>query len=135
MKLIRISLLPLAAILALSCLALSQEGALTTDPPKGTTPQDIIQKFAAKEKEFKQARDLYTFRQDVRVQPHVVVTSARPVELGAHRRVQQLQLVAGVALREHATKGDLHKPAEHGQPRMRERIDAIRPYVGRSARV
>src|SRR5207253_4372854 len=68
MKLIRISLLPLAAILVLSSLALSQEGALTPDPPKGITPQEIIQKFAAKEKEFKQARDLYTFRQDVRVQ-------------------------------------------------------------------
>jgi len=68
MKLIRISLLPLAAILVLSSLALSQEGALTPDPPKGITPQEIIQKFAAKEKEFKQARDFYTFRQDVRVQ-------------------------------------------------------------------
>src|SRR5213083_3727577 len=68
MKLIRISLLPLAAAVLLSCLALSQEGALTPDPPKGITPQEIIQKFAAKEKEFKQARDLYTFRQDVRVQ-------------------------------------------------------------------
>jgi hypothetical protein len=68
MKLIRVVLPLLAAIPVLSCLALSQEGALTSDPPKGTTPQDIIQKFAAKEKQFKQARDLYTFRQDVRVQ-------------------------------------------------------------------
>ncbi len=68
MKLIRITLLPLAAAMLLSCLALSQEGALTPDQPKATTPQEIIQKFAAKEKEFKQARDLYTFRQDVRVQ-------------------------------------------------------------------
>src|SRR6266704_2416085 len=68
MNLIRISLLPLAAAMLLSCLALSQEGALTPDQPKATTPQEIIQKFAAKEKEFKQARDLYTFRQDVRVQ-------------------------------------------------------------------
>ena len=49
-------------------LALSQEGALVTDQPKGITPQEIITKFAAKEKEFKEARDLYTFRQDVRVQ-------------------------------------------------------------------
>ncbi|HEV2616690.1 MAG TPA: hypothetical protein VGU63_08800, partial [Candidatus Acidoferrales bacterium] len=52
-----------------SCLfGFGQEGALTTDPPKGITVQEIIQKFAAKEKEFKEARDNYTFRQDVRVQ-------------------------------------------------------------------
>ncbi len=78
MKLIRIALLPLAAIvvpstlvlsiLVLSPLAFSQEGALSPDPPKGITSQQIIEKFAAKEKEFKLARDLYTFRQDVRVQ-------------------------------------------------------------------
>jgi hypothetical protein len=48
-------------------LALSQEGPLTTDQPKGITVQEIIQKFAAKEKEFKEARDNYTFRQDVTV--------------------------------------------------------------------
>src|SRR6266550_3277274 len=61
--------LPLTtAVLTLVYASYSQEGALNTDPPKGVTSQQIIQKFAAKEKEFKQARDLYTFRQDVRVQ-------------------------------------------------------------------
>jgi hypothetical protein len=68
MRLTRISLLPLAAIFILSSLAFSQEGALVPDPPKGITSQQIIEKFAAKEKEFKVARDQYTFRQDVRVQ-------------------------------------------------------------------
>jgi len=56
-----------AAALLLTGVALAQEGALNTDQPQGITPQQIIEKFAAKEKEFKAARDLYTFRQDVKV--------------------------------------------------------------------
>jgi hypothetical protein len=48
--------------------ALAQEGPLETTPPKDTTPEEIIKRFAAKEKEFKEARDKYTFRQDVKVQ-------------------------------------------------------------------
>ncbi|HLH07790.1 MAG TPA: hypothetical protein VKW78_11175 [Terriglobales bacterium] len=45
------------------------EGPIRKDPPKGgITPEQIIQKFAAKEKEFKTARENYTYRQDVRVQ-------------------------------------------------------------------
>src|SRR6266550_8296113 len=61
--------LPLTtAVLTLVYASYSQEGALNTDPPKGVTSQQIIEKFAAKEKEFKEARDLYTFRQDVKVQ-------------------------------------------------------------------
>ena len=63
-------LMPLAAALVLSVppIAVAQEGSLVSDPPKGITVQEIIQRFAAKEKEFKEARDDYTFRQDVRVQ-------------------------------------------------------------------
>jgi hypothetical protein len=53
---------------AFVCRAFAQEGQLSTEQPKGVTVQQIIDKFAAKEKEFKEARDLYTFRQDVRVQ-------------------------------------------------------------------
>src|SRR4051812_3125296 len=64
----RINLPLLAATLLLSSLAFSQEGPLSTDPPKGITTEQIIQKFAAKEREFREARDQYTFRQDVRVQ-------------------------------------------------------------------
>jgi len=48
--------------------AIAQEGPLDTDPPKNTTPEQIIQKFAAREKEFKEARDKYTWRQDIKVQ-------------------------------------------------------------------
>src|SRR5262245_40934404 len=62
------SVLALIALLTLGCAAAAQEGPLTNDPPKGITPDEIIQKFAEKEKEFKLARDNYTFRQDVKVQ-------------------------------------------------------------------
>jgi len=56
----------LAWLLMLS--ALAQEGPLDPSQPKGTTPEQIIQRFAAKEKEFKEARDQYTYRQEVKVQ-------------------------------------------------------------------
>ena len=68
MKFSRILFSPTAILLTLVGAAYSQEGALNPDPPKGVTSQQIIEKFAAKEKEFKEARDLYTFRQDVKVQ-------------------------------------------------------------------
>lgn len=44
------------------------EGPLVKDEPKGATVDDIIQKFAAKEKEFKLAREKYTYRQTIKVQ-------------------------------------------------------------------
>src|SRR3954468_17451534 len=68
MKFSRVLFSPTAILLTLVGAAYSQEGALNPDPPKGVTSQQIIEKFAAKEKEFKEARDLYTFRQDVKVQ-------------------------------------------------------------------
>src|SRR6202162_5863166 len=48
--------------------ARAQEGPLENTSPVGTTPEDIIKRFAAKETEFAKARDQYTYRQDVRVQ-------------------------------------------------------------------
>ena len=48
--------------------AFAQEGPLDKSQPKGISPDEIIQRFAAKEKEFKEARDQYTYRQDVKVQ-------------------------------------------------------------------
>ena len=48
--------------------AFGDEGPLDTAQPKGVTPEEIIQHFAAKEKEFKEARDQYTYRQSVKVQ-------------------------------------------------------------------
>jgi hypothetical protein len=48
--------------------ARAQEGPLENTPPTGTTPEEIIKRFAAKETEFAKARDQYTYRQDVKVQ-------------------------------------------------------------------
>jgi hypothetical protein len=48
--------------------AAAQEGALDSAPPKGTTSEEIITRFAAREKLFKEARDHYTYRQDIKVE-------------------------------------------------------------------
>src|SRR5580693_8181833 len=48
--------------------AAAQEGALENAPPKSATPEEIITRFAAREKLFKEARDHYTYRQDIKVQ-------------------------------------------------------------------
>ena len=52
---------------ALTARAQAGFGPLDPAPPTGITPEQIIQKFAARESEFKHARDNYTFRQTVRV--------------------------------------------------------------------
>lgn len=58
-----------AFALMLPVLGRAQEGPLEKkDPAPPLTTDQIIQKFAAKEKEFKQAREQYTYTQDVRVQ-------------------------------------------------------------------
>lgn len=56
--------------LLFSGLALAQtgDGDLNPAPPAGLTPQQIIEKFAAKEKEFNEVRDHYVWRQTVKVQ-------------------------------------------------------------------
>jgi hypothetical protein len=66
----RLILLLLSTICTLSFAALpamAQEGPLDKSEPKGNTADEIIKRFAAKEKEFKEARDQYTYRQDVKV--------------------------------------------------------------------
>jgi hypothetical protein len=68
MKIIRTFSLIIPAIFTLLSTGFAQEGPLSSDPPKGITAPEIIQKFAAKEKEFKEAREQYTFRQDVKMQ-------------------------------------------------------------------
>jgi hypothetical protein len=57
----------LLPIVMLSPVARAQEGTLDKTEPKGITVEEIIKRFSAKEKEFKEARDQYTFRQDVKV--------------------------------------------------------------------
>jgi hypothetical protein len=46
----------------------AQEGPLDSAPPQGTTADEIIKRFSAKETEFAKARDQYTYRQVVKVQ-------------------------------------------------------------------
>jgi hypothetical protein len=48
--------------------AFGDEGPLDTAQPKGVSGEEIIQRFAAKEKEFKVALDQYGYRQTVKVQ-------------------------------------------------------------------
>jgi len=55
------------AIVMLPQLARAQEGPLDKSAPKGITVDEIVKRFAAKEKEFKEAREQYTYRQDVKV--------------------------------------------------------------------
>src|SRR5216684_2664557 len=57
----------LLPIVMLPAVARAQEGALDKSEPKGITVDEIIKRFSAKEKAFKEARDQYTFRQDVKV--------------------------------------------------------------------
>jgi hypothetical protein len=52
----------------LTACAVADEGPLDKSEPKGITPEEIIKRFATKEKEFKAARDQYTYRQDVLVE-------------------------------------------------------------------
>ncbi len=93
MKLMRITLCLIAAGLALTRLGASQEGLLVTDPPKGVTPQEIIQKFTAKEKEFKNARKRCTYRQAVKMQ-----------QLDGESVTEEYQQVADVRLDENGRK-------------------------------
>jgi len=58
----------LLASFALPALAQRGEGPLDPSLPVGITVPEIIQRFAAKEKEFKEARENYTYRQSVKVQ-------------------------------------------------------------------
>ena len=57
----------LLPIIMLPAAARAQEGVLDKSEPKGITVEEIIKRFASKEKAFKEARDQYTFRQDVKV--------------------------------------------------------------------
>jgi hypothetical protein len=48
--------------------ARAQEGPLDKSQPKEITVEEIIKRFATKEREFKEALDQYTYRQDVKAQ-------------------------------------------------------------------
>jgi hypothetical protein len=63
-----IYIFPLLAVAIAALPAIAQEGPLDTSAPKGITPEEIITRFAAREKLFKEAREHYTYRQDIKVQ-------------------------------------------------------------------
>jgi hypothetical protein len=58
----------LAACSLISPSAFADEGPLDKSEPKGITPEEIIQRFAAKEKEFKEAYDQYGYRESAKMQ-------------------------------------------------------------------
>jgi hypothetical protein len=58
--------LALAAVFPM--LAAAQEGPLDPAQPKNITTDEIIHRFAAREKDFEEARDHYTYRQDSKLQ-------------------------------------------------------------------
>jgi hypothetical protein len=64
----RLLCLPLLACALAALPARAQEGPLENATPAGTTPEEIIKRFASKETEFAKARDQYTYRQDVKVE-------------------------------------------------------------------
>jgi outer membrane lipoprotein-sorting protein len=71
MKFMRIAFIVFMAVVLcgpVSLQAFGDEGPLDTAQPKGVTAEEIIQHFAAKEKEFKTALDQYGYRQTVKVQ-------------------------------------------------------------------
>jgi len=69
MKSIRLASLLVGALCGLLLpAAFAEEGALDKSQPTGITPDEIIQKFAAKEKEFKEALDQYGYRESAKMQ-------------------------------------------------------------------
>jgi hypothetical protein len=55
-------------LLSLPAFAQEGEGVLNNVPPKGITVEELIHRYASKEKEFKLAREQYTWTQSVKVQ-------------------------------------------------------------------
>jgi hypothetical protein len=72
MKLLRAALLGsmmfgLSAFCVYGQEAIAGFGPLDPAPPKNMTPQQMIEKFAARESVFKKARENYAFRQTVKI--------------------------------------------------------------------
>jgi outer membrane lipoprotein-sorting protein len=93
MKHMRTILWLILAGFALTQAGVAQEGPLETGLLKGSTPQEIIQKFTAKEREFKNARKRCTYRQSVKVQA-----------LDGESVTEEYQQVADVRLDENGKK-------------------------------
>src|SRR5260370_38656967 len=76
---------PLALLGQTSSICGEGNGTLNPAQPSGATPQQIIEKVAAKEAMFKQARNNYTYTQDISVQTLVGNTVT-----GEYRLVQDI---------------------------------------------
>jgi hypothetical protein len=61
-------LLAFSFVFACAALAQDQEGTINPAPPKGVTVDQVVQKFAEKEKVFKKERENYVYTQTVKVQ-------------------------------------------------------------------
>jgi hypothetical protein len=83
-----VGLAPVLLCLPLSSLA--QEGPLETTPPKGMTVEELMRRFTEKEKEWKRAREQYTFRQEVKVQ-----TLDGTEVVGEYRQVADVRYTGG----------------------------------------
>lgn len=98
----------LAVLMAVPVFAQDRgEGPLDPAEPKNITVQEIVNRFAAKEKQFKQAREQYTYRQDIKVQTldgNTVTGEFRLVEDilfdEKGRRLQQVQFAPQSTLSE-----------------------------------
>src|SRR5580658_5827263 len=66
-KLLGVALPLVMLVVMMPAMARAQDGPLDKSEPKGITVDEIIKRFAAKEKLFREAREQYTYRQDVKV--------------------------------------------------------------------
>ena len=73
----------------------AQEGELDKSPPNGMTSEQVIQRFTAKEKEWKKAREQYTFRQTVKQQ-----ALDGESELGEYRQVADISYQNGKRIKQ-----------------------------------
>src|SRR5437879_11701322 len=87
MKNLKIAMSLVLACMVLVSLAAEEEGVRATEAPKEITVQEIIKKFAAKEKEFKSVRKRCTYRQVIKIQ-----------QLDGDKPVGEYQQVADVTL-------------------------------------
>src|SRR5437667_4820948 len=85
----------LVALLWLHPASRAQEGELDKSPPNGMTPEQVIQRFTAKEKEWKKAREQYTFRQTVKQQ-----ALDGESELGEYRQVADISYQNGKRIKQ-----------------------------------
>ena len=85
MKILQVSLILAVGLLARVTAA--EEGLLATEAPKAISAQEIIKKFTAKEKEFKNARKRCAYRQVIKIE-----------QLDGEKPVGEYQQVADVSL-------------------------------------